>query len=351
MANITLITQNGKILATLQENQTVVLHTDDRKIIGDIVIQFAHDGQITYRGVSTKISTGKTATIKCNGLIVTEDIIVRTSQQVIVTQLQTPFIVLTDIPVDPENPDIEYNSTPILGKGMLGYLVLADDPSTPQLSKPTIYLFTPTEPEDPDTPIPPIEQLETPVIVLTEDPEEPDLQTLETPYIVLEDTDTPVEPEEPTSSAVLGEARLGYLVLGKGQLQTPVIYLFEDSVAETLNTPVIYLFEDSVLEILDTPVIKIVDISEEPEEPEPEEPVASLKTPTINIVEIQPQVFTLDTPVIFIKEDDILDTPYIYISEVDLPSYITEPNEAGTTIILYDYTEEPNDNGLTIIIN
>jgi hypothetical protein len=57
----------------------MVLHTDDRKTIGDIVIQFAVDGLISYRKHLTSVPAGKTATIKCDGLIVREDIIIYTS--------------------------------------------------------------------------------------------------------------------------------------------------------------------------------------------------------------------------------------------------------------------------------
>lgn len=498
MANITSITQNGKILATLQENQTVLLHTDDRKITGDIVIYFASGGQIIYRGASTYIEAGKTATIKCQGLIVTEDIIIRTSDEIYIPKLKTPFILLTgeddipeipeepeipdipdvpDIPEDPDEPDnpdgpdnpeepdvpetpdtpeVEYNPTAKLGEAILGYLVLGDveipvDPSAPKLATPVIYVFTTDSGEEPDdgedeggTDSPEITKLDTPFITLVieeeggetpeepeqpgnpEEPEEPDepgepeepdepevpdsKEQLSTPYITLYDTSVPDDSETIELSSVLGEARLGYLILStsqdpetKEQLLTPVIYLFEDLEIEQLSTPYVQLVtvdteepeepetqqlaapiiklvsiepeattlstpvikiveisdipeepdvpdepEDPVLEKLDTPVIELIGDPEEPEAPE--EPVEKLETPVIDIVEILPFTPTLDTPVISITADNALDKPYIYLWDSEDASYETEPNEQGTTVILNSYTEEPNENGITIII-
>lgn len=431
MANITSITQNGKILATLQENQTVLLHTDDRKITGDLVIYFASGGQIIYRGASTYVEAGKTATIKCKGLIVTEDIIIRTSDEVYIPKLKTPFILLTgeddipdipdepDVPDDPEVPDtpeVEYNPTAKLGEAILGYLILGGaeapvDPSAPKLATPVIYVFTTDSGEEPDddedeggTDSPEITKLSTPFITLVtegeggetpdepEEPEEPEdpesKEQLSTPYITLYDTSIPDDSEPIEISSILGEARLGYLILSssqdpetKEQLLTPVIYLFEDLEIEQLSTPYVQLvtvdteepeepeaqqLQTPVIKLvslepeytdLSTPIIKIVEISDVPEEPEvpeepdvPEEPVEKLETPVIDIVEILPFTPTLDTPIISIEADGALDRPNIYIQDSEEASYETEPNEQGTTIILNSYTEEPNDYGITIII-
>lgn len=96
MDNLTTITQNNKLLASLEKDQTIVLHTNDRKIIGDIVIRFAVDGNISYQNNLTTVSAGKTAIIKCDGLIAREDIIIRTSLQSIINKLATPIIFLEE---------------------------------------------------------------------------------------------------------------------------------------------------------------------------------------------------------------------------------------------------------------
>lgn len=118
MANLTTITQNNKLLASLEKDQTMVLHTDDRKMIGDIVIQFAVDGLISYRKNLTSVSAGRTATIKCDGLIVREDIIIYTALQPIINRLATPFIFLEEIEEEPAyttEPN-EYGTTIILNR-------------------------------------------------------------------------------------------------------------------------------------------------------------------------------------------------------------------------------------------
>lgn len=277
MANTTLITQNGKILATLQENETVILHTDDRKLNGDISIQFGTDGEISYQNKTIKVPMGKTATIKCNGLIVTEDIIVKTFARTVIPELDPPVIVLVDY----------------------------TEPQT--LKTPTIVLVEEVEPEQPRI-------LDTPRIFLMEDV----VHVLGTPTIFLTD-DT--EPEEPTYSSILGEAALGYLILGP-DAEEPT----------KLQAPVIYLYDQSDIISLDTPIIQIVDVPNEPVEP-----IHKLDTPVISIIEVTPQIL-------------ILDTPIIHIEDSEAPSYVTEANETGTTIILYNYTEELNDDGITIII-
>ena len=113
MANLTKITQNNKLLALLDKDQTMVLHTDDRKMIGDIIIQFAVDGVISYRNNLTKVSMGKTATIKCDGLIAREDIIIYTSLRPLLSRLATPFIFLEDSYTTEPN---EYGTTIILNR-------------------------------------------------------------------------------------------------------------------------------------------------------------------------------------------------------------------------------------------
>lgn len=118
MDNLTTITQNNKLLASLEKDQTIVLHTNDRKMIGDIVIRFAVDGNISYRSNLTTVSAGKTAIIKCDGLIAREDIIIRTSLQPIINKLATPIIFLEESGQEPAyttEPN-EYGTTIILNR-------------------------------------------------------------------------------------------------------------------------------------------------------------------------------------------------------------------------------------------
>ena len=118
MDNLTTITQNNKLLASLEKDQTVVLHTNDRKMIGDIVIRFTVDGNISYRNNLTTVPAGKTAIIKCDGLIVREDIIIRTSLQSIINKLATPIIFLEESEQEPAyttEPN-EYGTTIILNR-------------------------------------------------------------------------------------------------------------------------------------------------------------------------------------------------------------------------------------------
>lgn len=113
MDNLTTITQNNKLLASLEKDQTIVLHTNDRKMIGDIVIRFAVDGNISYQNNLTTVSAGKTAIIKCDGLIAREDIIIRTSLRPLINRLATPFIFLEDSYTTEPN---EYGTTIILNR-------------------------------------------------------------------------------------------------------------------------------------------------------------------------------------------------------------------------------------------
>ena len=118
MANLTTVIQNNKLLASLEKDQTMVLHTEDKKMIGDIVIQFAVDGLISYRNNFTQVSAGRTATIKCDGLIVREDIIIYTFLQPIINKLATPSIFLEEIAEEPSyitEPN-EYGTTIILNR-------------------------------------------------------------------------------------------------------------------------------------------------------------------------------------------------------------------------------------------
>ena len=113
MDNLTTITQNNKLLASLEKDQTIVLHTNDRKMIGDIVIRFAVDGNISYQNNLTTVSAGKTAIIKCDGLIAREDIIIYTSLRPLINRLATPFIFLEDSYTTEPN---EYGTTIILNR-------------------------------------------------------------------------------------------------------------------------------------------------------------------------------------------------------------------------------------------
>ncbi len=137
---------------------------------------------------------------------------------------------------------------------------------------------------------------------------EPTIIQLATPIIALYDENGKIEPEYSTS-AVLGEAILGYAILGdtgdgktRKKLDTPVIYLYddaeEDPVIEQLATPVIYLEEvtdDSgeeeqpTVKQLATPIIELV-VVEDSGDDEPEVTIIQLAPPIIylDIVEEEP---------------------------------------------------------------
>ena len=162
---------------------------------------------------------------------------------------------------------------------------------------------------------------------------------LATPVIALYDENGKIEPEYDTT-AILGNAILGYAILGNGgntvKLDTPVIYLYDDgvedeTVIEKLATPVIYLYEDT--------------------DEEPEVTILKLATPVIELVveneteddggEVEPTIIQLDTPIIYLEEvtDD---------SEEDEPE-VTIIQLATPVIELYEETVEPEEPAVTVI--
>lgn len=289
MANVTLITQSGKILAELIENQTAIIHTDDKKAKGDIVVSFGTDGYILYRSSTVEVKAGRTATIKCNGLVLTEDIIIRTTNIGPVKYLETPVIILFDdtpeLPDIPEEPDIP------------------DIPDVPDIPEEPDVPETPEEPE-------PLPGLAAPVIVLidisdgTEEPDEPV---------------GPESPEEQTATAKLGKALLGYLILGKrddDEEPSEPPEEPEEPELPKLSTPTIYLYEEEI---------------DQPEEEKPDIPAPELEAPVINIVEIE--------------EPKYLQSPKIELVEIDIPSLLTTAilgKDALGQMVLGTGTSEPD---------
>ena len=119
------------------------------------------------------------------------------------------------------------------------------------------------------------------------------LPKLATPVIYLEEESLPEAPESSNTTAILGKAILGKMVLGNTGIILP-----------KLNTPIIRLIDDEmVLERLSTPRIYLETIGDDSEEPK-----LKLNTPNIyleNIEQENPEEprIKLTTPSIFLHED------------------------------------------------
>lgn len=197
------------------------------------------------------------------------------------------------------------------------------------------------------------------ILALAQIPDTPTTVKLATPVIALYDENGIIEPEY-TTSAILGEAILGYCILGSAgdgitrqQLDTPVIYLYDDEADNTttvqLDTPVIYLYDDEAepeitVVQLATPIIELVTVSDDGEEEEPVITTIQLDTPIIYLEEVTDDSGEEEPTVTIIQ----LATPVIELVEVaeeepDIPDEPEEPTiiQLATPVIyLYEVAEE-----------
>lgn len=72
----TTITYNGNEIASLEAGQTATLPCNGEIMTSDVVIAFGANGTITYNGTETAVSAGHTATLSCEGKKMSGDVVV-----------------------------------------------------------------------------------------------------------------------------------------------------------------------------------------------------------------------------------------------------------------------------------